>query len=106
MFGRYELLNRIGTGGMAEVWRARVGGVGGFEKIVVVKKILPAFAQNKTFIDMLLTEAGVSCLSGTAFGRYGDGFLRVSYANSLENIEEALARIRRLSERWAGVVRG
>ncbi len=56
-FGRFELLDRIGVGGMAEVWRARVGGVGGFEKILVVKKILPAFAQNKTFIDMLLAEA-------------------------------------------------
>ncbi len=57
MFGRFELLDRIGIGGMAEVWRARVAGVGGFEKILVVKKILPAFAQNKTFIDMLLAEA-------------------------------------------------
>ncbi len=56
-FGRFELLERIGVGGMAEVWKARVGGVGGFEKIVVVKKILPAFAQNKTFIEMLLAEA-------------------------------------------------
>ncbi len=56
-FGRFELLDRIGVGGMAEVWKARVGGVGGFEKMVVVKKILPAFAQNKTFIEMLLAEA-------------------------------------------------
>jgi aspartate/methionine/tyrosine aminotransferase len=47
-----------------------------------------------------MTEAGVSCLSGTAFGEYGDGYLRFSYANSLENIEEALARIRRVSVRW------
>ena len=57
MFGRYELLERIGVGGMAEVWRARVAGVGGFEKILVLKKILPAFASNKTFIEMLLAEA-------------------------------------------------
>ncbi len=56
-FGRYELLDRIGMGGMAEVWRARVNGIGGFEKIVVIKKILPSFAQNKIFIDMLLAEA-------------------------------------------------
>ncbi len=56
-FGRFELLERIGVGGMAEVWKARVAGIGGFEKIVVVKKILPAFAQNKTFIEMLLAEA-------------------------------------------------
>ena len=43
---------------------------------------------------MLLNDAGVACLSGTAFGSYGDGYLRFSYANSLENIEEALDRIR------------
>lgn len=39
----------------------------------------------------LLEEAGVAALSGTAFGRYGDGYLRFSYANSLQNIELALA---------------
>jgi aspartate aminotransferase len=38
----------------------------------------------------LLTEAGVACLAGTAFGPYGAGFLRLSYANSVENIEAAL----------------
>lgn len=43
--------------------------------------------------DYLLEEAGVSVLSGTAFGKYGDGYLRISYANSLENIQAALERI-------------
>ena len=57
--------------------------------------------SSRELADMLLNEAGVACLSGTAFGSYGDGYLRFSYANSLENIEEALSRIRRLSERWA-----
>jgi len=52
---------------------------------------------------MLLNDAGVACLSGTAFGSYGDGYLRFSYANSLENIQEALSRIRALSERWSHV---
>ena len=46
--------------------------------------------------DRLLQEAGVACLSGTAFGSYGEGFLRFSYANSLENIREALDRMRSL----------
>jgi aspartate/methionine/tyrosine aminotransferase len=50
--------------------------------------------------DLLLYEAGVACLSGTAFGSFGEGYLRFSYANSLENIEEALSRIARVSERW------
>jgi len=41
----------------------------------------------------LLQEAGVACLSGTAFGQYGEGYLRFSYANSLDNIGLALRRI-------------
>jgi aspartate/methionine/tyrosine aminotransferase len=43
--------------------------------------------------DRLLNEAGVSVLSGTAFGKVGRDHLRVSYANSRENISEALRRI-------------
>lgn len=43
--------------------------------------------------DLLLEEAGVSCLSGAGFGRYGEGHLRFSYANSRENIARALERI-------------
>ena len=39
----------------------------------------------------LLEEAGVAVLAGTAFGAYAEGYLRLSYANSLENLEEALA---------------
>ena len=46
--------------------------------------------------DRLLDEAGVACLSGTAFGEHGEGHLRFSYANSLENIQEALRRIKDL----------
>ncbi len=42
----------------------------------------------------LLNEAGVAVLSGTSFGTYGEGFLRFSYANSVENIREAMRRIR------------
>jgi aspartate/methionine/tyrosine aminotransferase len=55
---------------------------------------------SRDLANMLLNDAGVACLSGTAFGSYGDGYLRFSYANSLENIQEALSRIRTLSERW------
>ena len=55
----------------------------------------------KELANLLLNEAGVACLWGSAFGQYGDGYLRFSYANSLENIQEAIARIRKLSSRWA-----
>ena len=50
-----------------------------------------------------LDEAGVSCLSGTAFGEFGEGYVRFSYANSIENIKEAL---RRVEQSLAGVRHG
>ena len=56
--------------------------------------------DSRALADLLMNEAGVSCLSGTAFGEYGDGYLRLSYANSLENIEKALGRIRTVSHQW------
>ena len=45
---------------------------------------------TRELAERLLVEAGVAVLSGTAFGEYGEGYLRLSYANSLEQIEEAL----------------
>jgi len=48
---------------------------------------------SKEIADALLDSAGVACLSGTAFGRAGEGYLRFSYANSVENIRMALGRI-------------
>ena len=49
--------------------------------------------KSKQLADALLEEAGVACLSGTAFGDYGEGYLRFSVANSLENLNKALERI-------------
>lgn len=50
--------------------------------------------SSRELETLLLQEGGVASLSGTSFGALGDGFLRFSYANSLENIQEALKRIR------------
>ena len=52
--------------------------------------------DSRDLADRLLQEAGVACLSGTAFGNYGQGFLRFSYANSLDNIHLALERMGQL----------
>ncbi|HXZ31792.1 MAG TPA: pyridoxal phosphate-dependent aminotransferase [Terriglobales bacterium] len=49
--------------------------------------------KSKKLADALLEQAGVACLSGTAFGEYGEGYLRFSVANSLENLNKALERI-------------
>lgn len=53
---------------------------------------------SKSLANALLEEAGVACLSGTAFGSFGEGYIRFSIANSIENIEKALERIRQ----WTG----
>jgi aspartate aminotransferase len=49
--------------------------------------------KSKPLADALLEQAGVACLSGTAFGRYGEGYLRFSIANSYENLMQAVERI-------------
>jgi len=48
----------------------------------------------RTLQDKLLTEAGVATVAGTSFGDYGEGYIRFSYANSVENIRDAIARIK------------
>jgi len=50
---------------------------------------------SQQFANDLLTEAGVACLSGESFGKYGSGFARFSFANSVDNIETALDRIKK-----------
>lgn len=63
---------------------------GAFYVFPNVKKLgLP----SKKLADLLLEEGGVACLSGTAFGEFGEGYLRFSYANSQENLQEALRRV-------------
>jgi TonB family protein len=56
-FGQYTLLEKIAVGGMAEVWKARMRGVEGFQKMVAIKKILPHMSDNSEFIGMFIDEA-------------------------------------------------
>ncbi len=92
---------------VAEFRRRRDLIVSGLNKIKGIRCRLPKGAfyvfpnitgtgRSSSFLaDYLLDEAGVAVLSGTAFGAYGEGFLRLSYANSIPNIEKALERIGR-----------
>jgi aspartate/methionine/tyrosine aminotransferase len=50
--------------------------------------------SSREVADLLLYEGGVAALAGTAFGAFGEGYIRLSYANSIANIERALARIK------------
>ena len=58
--GRFTLLAKLATGGMAEIWLARQGGLRGFEKVVVIKRILDAFSSDPSFVEMFLDEARIA----------------------------------------------
>ena len=102
------------TAMVAEFKKRRDVIVKGLNSIPGFRCVLPAGAfyafpnitgtgmHSKELADLLLNEGGVAALSGGAFGAHGEGYLRFSYANSLANIEEALSRIKKASERWAG----
>ena len=59
-FGKYLLLDRINIGGMAEVWRGKAFGAGGFERLVAIKRILPNIAEDDEFVTMFIDEAKIS----------------------------------------------
>src|SRR5262245_33548800 len=59
-FGKYQLYERIGAGGMAEVFRAVAIGPENFQRTLVVKRILPHLSQDAAFVQMFIDEAKVS----------------------------------------------
>ena len=88
-FGKYQLLERLAVGGMAELYRARFDALAGVSKSVVIKKILPAFAGSEAFVRMFVNEAriAVSLSHGNIaqvfdFGEIeGDYFLAMEYVH-------------------------
>jgi eukaryotic-like serine/threonine-protein kinase len=76
-FGRYRLLERLGQGGMAEVFKAKSYGVEGFEKVVVIKRILPELAQSDEFVALFIHEAKLA--------------VRLSHANIVQVFDLGLA---------------
>src|SRR3954469_7890769 len=59
-FGRYELLTLLARGGMAEGSLARMTGVGGFERLLVIKRILPHLTDDADFVEMFLNEGRIA----------------------------------------------
>ena len=57
IFGKFFLLQKLGTGGMAEIFRGKTAGAVGFEKELVIKRILPALSSDRQFVRMLVNEA-------------------------------------------------
>src|SRR3954453_12568158 len=80
-FGKYVLFERIGAGGMAEVFRAVAIGPENFQRTLVIKRILPHLCQDSAFVQMFIDEAKVSGLLSHPnlvqifeFGKIGDSF--------------------------------
>lgn len=88
-FGPYELIRRIGAGGMAEVFLARSIGAEGLEKQLVIKRILPVFAQRQRFISMFIDEAklAVSLNHPNIVQVYEFGKVGEDYYLAMEHIE-------------------
>ncbi len=61
-FGKYLLVDKIGTGGMAELYLAKQTGLKGFEKVLAIKRILPHLTQDTEFINMFINEAKLAAL--------------------------------------------
>src|SRR6266567_522136 len=58
-FGKYELIDRLGRGGMADVWRARIAGPQGFQRVLVLKRILPHLVEDPRARELFEREARV-----------------------------------------------
>ncbi len=61
-FGKYQILERIAMGGTAEIYKARLEGIGGFQRTFAIKRILPNLSENSEYIAMLVDEAKVAGL--------------------------------------------
>jgi TonB family protein len=88
-FGQYVLLEKIAAGGMAEVWKARMRGVEGFQKIVAIKKILPHLSDNQDFIEMFVDEAKLAAQlnHNNIIHIYDLGKIQSSYYIAMEYVD-------------------
>jgi len=91
-FGKYTLLERINVGGMAEVFKAKAFGVEGFERIVALKRILPAISADSEFVEMFINEAKIAVQLNHAniaqvfdLGKEKDSyFIAMEYINGID----------------------
>jgi serine/threonine protein kinase len=105
--GKYQLIRKIASGGMAEIYLAKVSGLSGFEKLVVVKRILPQLSGDSQFIQMFLDEARIAATLqhpnivqmydiGAADGEY---FISMEYIHG----EDVRSIMRRLKQNKKGL---
>jgi eukaryotic-like serine/threonine-protein kinase len=101
-YGKFQLLKKLATGGMAQIYLARHAGIEGFERLCVVKRILPHLAENRDFVQMFLDEAKIAARLNhpNIVQIYDLGALDESYFIAMEFIHgEDLRRIWKRADR-------
>jgi eukaryotic-like serine/threonine-protein kinase len=101
-FGKYQLIEKIATGGMAEVYKAKSYGVAGFEKLLVIKKILPHLSRDPEFVKLFINEAkiAVSLNHANIVQVYDLGMVDADYYMAMELIHgQDLMRVLRTSRK-------
>lgn len=104
-FGKYFLIEKLATGGMAEIYKAKTFGVDGFEKLLAIKRILPHCVSDKEFITMLIDEAKLSVLLSHTniaqvfdLGKVGDDyFISMEFVDGI-NLRELMNRCKEVGE--------
>lgn len=89
LYGKYVILDRVAVGGMAEVFRAQTFGVHGFQRLLVIKRILPHLSKDEEFVDMFIDEAKIAVglthaniCQVTDLGKIDDNyFIAMEYVN-------------------------
>ncbi|MCA9550426.1 MAG: serine/threonine protein kinase, partial [Myxococcales bacterium] len=92
IFGKYQMLTRIASGGMAEVWLARSSSLGGFEKLLAIKRMHPSLSRNRAFVSMFIDEAKLTVrlahpniVQVFDFGRVDDDyFMAMEYVEGVD----------------------
>ncbi len=105
VFGNYHLLEKIATGGMADVFRARVHGAMGFEKILVIKRILDTLAKDDEFKELFKVEARIAALLSHVnivqvfeLGQQGESlYIAMEYVHGID-LARLVSRARPLGE--------
>lgn len=100
IFGKYELIRRIAIGGMGEVFLARQTGVAGFDRLVILKSLLPDLAEQTDFVDQFLDEARVAATLNhpNIVAIYEVGLWNGIYFIAMEHIHgDDLARLQKAS---------
>jgi hypothetical protein len=98
-FGRYALIERIGEGGMSELFTAALSGAEGFRRLYVIKRLKPQIAQNKAAVDQFIDEAKLGSLLVHSnivpvfdFGKVGSGYFLAQEYITGRNVAQIVGR--------------